>query len=115
MAPLISIITITYNAAKVLPPTVDSIMAQSFRDFEHIVVDGASTDDTLAIARRNPSARILSEPDRGLYDAMNKGLHLPGGAMYFSSTPAMRSILPTCSPHTPNVPKWMTTSSMPTP
>lgn len=79
MAPLISIITITYNAAKVLPPTVDSIMAQSFRDFEHIVVDGASTDDILAIARRNPSARILSEPDRGLYDAMNKGLHLARG------------------------------------
>lgn len=62
-----------------MPATVESINSQSFRDFEHIVVDGASKDNTLEIARRNPDARILSEPDGGLYDAMNKGLGLARG------------------------------------
>ena len=59
--PLISIITITYNASKVLEPTMLSIASQTFKDFEHVIVDGASTDDTLAIARRQgtPNLRIL--------------------------------------------------------
>ena len=78
-APLISIITITYNAASVLRPTMNSVAAQSFRDFEHLIIDGASTDDTLPVARSNPSARIISEPDKGLYDAMNKGLKAARG------------------------------------
>lgn len=72
--PLISIITITYNAEKELPRTIASILEQNFDDFEHLVIDGASSDRTLEIARRNPDARIISERDRGLYDAMNKGL-----------------------------------------
>lgn len=72
--PLISIITITYNAEKELPRTIASILEQNFDDFEHLVIDGASSDGTLEIARRNPDARIISERDRGLYDAMNKGL-----------------------------------------
>ncbi len=80
-APLISIITVTYNAASTLPPTLISLREQTYQDFEHIIVDGASGDDTLAIARRQgrPGLRIVSEPDRGLYDAMNKGLHLARG------------------------------------
>lgn len=79
--PLISIISITYNAAGQLPPTMESVSAQSFKDFEHIVIDGASTDGTLEVARRlgTPSLRILSEPDKGLYDAMNKGLRMARG------------------------------------
>lgn len=77
--PLISIVTITYNAEKVLPPTVESINSQTFRDFEHIVVDGASADSTLLEARKSKRARILSEPDNGLYDAMNKGLAMARG------------------------------------
>lgn len=77
--PLISIITITYNAEKTLLPTMKSIASQTFRDFEHIIVDGASTDRTLTIARQFDDTRILSEKDRGLYDAMNKGLHLARG------------------------------------
>lgn len=79
--PLISIITITYNAATTLPPTMESVKSQTFKDFEHIIVDGASTDDTLTIARKlgTPGLRILSEPDNGLYDAMNKGLRLARG------------------------------------
>lgn len=54
---------------------------QEYRDFEHIIVDGASSDNTLEVARKNatPNLRILSERDRGLYDAMNKGLRLARG------------------------------------
>lgn len=74
--PLISIITITYNAAKEIGPTIKSLNDQTFRGFEHIVVDGASKDDTLGIVRllayNDPI--IISEPDDGLYFAMNKGL-----------------------------------------
>lgn len=77
----ISIITITYNAAGVIGPTLRSVREQTFRDFEHIIVDGASSDDTILIARRDGvrGARIISEPDRGIYDAMNKGLHAAKG------------------------------------
>lgn len=78
-SPLISVITITYNAASTLEATMKSVASQTFRDFEHIVVDGASKDDTLAIARRFEGTRILSEPDKGLYDAMNKGMRLARG------------------------------------
>lgn len=73
--PLISIITITYNAAPVIRPTLESLNAQTFRDFEHLVIDGASKDDTVSIVSEMcPDSIIRSEPDRGLYDAMNKGL-----------------------------------------
>ncbi|MDE7159666.1 MAG: glycosyltransferase [Muribaculaceae bacterium] len=79
--PLISIITITWNAADVLRPTMASVAAQTCDDYEHIIIDGASTDATLAVARElaTPALRILSEPDRGLYDAMNKGLTMARG------------------------------------
>lgn len=77
--PLISIITITYNAEKELPVTMDSVMSQSYDNFEHLIIDGASTDRTLEIARKNGDARIMSEKDNGLYDAMNKGLDLARG------------------------------------
>lgn len=77
----ISIVTITYNAATEVRPTLESVKSQTFRDFEHIIVDGASTDDTILVARRNgvDGIRIISEPDKGLYDAMNKGLHAAKG------------------------------------
>lgn len=75
-SPLFSIITITFNAAKELPATLDSVAAQTFHDFEHLIIDGASKDDTVEIARRSgiDNMRIKSEPDKGLYDAMNKGI-----------------------------------------
>ncbi len=80
LQPLISVITITFNAAGVVPPTLESLSAQNFRDFEHIVIDGDSFDNTLGIVRAlSPTARILSEPDRGIYDAMNKGLRMARG------------------------------------
>lgn len=79
--PLISIITITYNASETLPLTMGSIAEQTFKDFEHIIVDGASTDETIMIGRKmgTPNLRIVSERDNGLYDAMNKGIKLARG------------------------------------
>lgn len=76
---MISIITVTYNAVRTIEATLQSVASQNFTDYEHIVIDGASSDDTVAIARRYPGVRILSEKDRGLYDAMNKGLRLAEG------------------------------------
>lgn len=73
---LFSIITVTYNAAEVLMPTLDSVKAQSFSDFEYLVIDGASSDDTLQLIEDAgiATASVWSEPDKGLYDAMNKAL-----------------------------------------
>ncbi len=74
--PLFSIITVTYNAAEVLPPTLQSIKEQTFTDFEHLVIDGASRDNTLDVARNAGIEQMVihSEPDKGLYDAMNKSI-----------------------------------------
>ena len=84
-----SIITCTYNASEVLQRTLDSVMSQTWGQIEHIIVDGASKDSTMTMAEayRRRSAEeetehdiiIKSEPDRGLYDAMNKGLQLATG------------------------------------
>ena len=73
---LFSIITVTYNAGKVLSATLKSVNEQSFRDFEYLIIDGASTDDTLSLVEqaRIPAATVWSEPDKGLYDAMNKAI-----------------------------------------
>jgi glycosyltransferase involved in cell wall biosynthesis len=73
-----SIITITYNAAQVLQRTLDSVRSQTFRDFEHLIIDGASTDGTLDLLA-GYDATVVSEPDRGIYDAMNKGLRMAKG------------------------------------
>ena len=84
-----SVVTITYNAAAVLQPTLDSVLMQDYPHVEHIIIDGASTDDTLEIAKAYQKqsdeadnehvVRIQSEPDDGLYDAMNKGLQQATG------------------------------------
>lgn len=84
-----SIVTITYNADNVLGKTVDSVFSQTYPHVEHVIIDGASTDDTLKVAQdymqRSYAAsngheiRIVSEPDNGLYDAMNKGLRQVSG------------------------------------
>jgi glycosyltransferase involved in cell wall biosynthesis len=77
----ISIITVAFNATRTIADTLESVAAQTHPDIEHIVVDGASTDDTLDIVRRHGKhvARLISEPDHGIYDAMNKGLGLATG------------------------------------
>lgn len=81
MDPLFSIITVTWNAAAAIVPTLESVQRQTSSDYEMLIVDGASTDDTLRIVREASiaSLRVFSEPDKGLYDAMNKGLALARG------------------------------------
>ena len=81
---VISIITATYNSGKTLRDTLDSVLRQTYPDYEHIIIDGASSDDTLATVREyeiryKGRLRYISEPDKGLYDAMNKGLALASG------------------------------------
>jgi len=76
----ISIITATYNSATTLRDTLQCVQEQDYPQIEHIVVDGASKDNTLEIARAFPHiSRICSEPDHGIYDAMNKGVRMAGG------------------------------------
>ncbi|NND82612.1 MAG: glycosyltransferase [Gammaproteobacteria bacterium] len=77
----ISIITVVRNAASTIEDTLQSLQAQTHPDVEHIVIDGASTDGTLAILQRhqNRISELVSEPDGGIYHAMNKGLALATG------------------------------------
>lgn len=79
--PAVSIITITYNAERFLERTVESVINQQATDYEYIIVDGASSDGTRAIIDRYQAyiTDWVSEPDQGLYDAMNKGLHRANG------------------------------------
>lgn len=79
--PKFSVITVTYNAEAVLEDTIQSVISQTYRHVEYIIVDGASKDKTLSITDRykNHIAQVVSEPDKGLYDAMNKGIRLATG------------------------------------
>ncbi len=82
----ISIITVTRNNVETIQATLDSVAAQDHADVEHIVIDGASTDGTTELVRRHGTrvGRLVSEPDRGIYDAMNKGvLHATGDVIAF--------------------------------
>ena len=77
----ITVITVSFNSAASIADTLDSVAAQTHQNIEHIVIDGASTDGTVGIvrARGKHVAQLISEPDRGIYDAMNKGLRLATG------------------------------------
>ena len=79
--PKISVITVTYNAGKVLEATIQSVVFQTYRNVEYIIVDGNSKDNTLEIVDkyRDRISQVISEPDKGLYDAMNKGIQLATG------------------------------------
>ena len=80
-SPLFSIITITYNAERWLEQTILSVLSQSYAGIEYIVIDGGSTDGTVEIIRRYASGITywVSEPDKGIYDAMNKGIQRATG------------------------------------
>lgn len=80
--PLVSIVTVCRNAASTIEATLESVAMQRGRAIEHIVIDGASTDGTLAILERwRPRlALVVSEPDRGIADAFNKGVARATGA-----------------------------------
>lgn len=71
----ISLITISYNSQNTIQSTFESVQGQLFPSAEHILVDGGSTDNTLTIAKKFPHlSKIISEPDNGIYDALNKGI-----------------------------------------
>ena len=79
--PILSIITINRNNAKGLERTINSVIAQSFKDFEWIVIDGASTDESVNVIKRyaDHCAYWISEKDTGIYNAMNKGIRMAHG------------------------------------
>jgi len=80
----ISVITATYNSADTVRDTLESVLRQSYKEVEYIVVDGASKDNTMEIVREyepkfGGRMRWISEPDKGIYDAMNKGIAMATG------------------------------------
>lgn len=81
--PVFSIITVVYNGEALLPGTMQSVLQQTYPNIEYVVIDGGSKDNSVAIIRdfaaRMPNLRWISEPDKGLYDAMNKGLKMATG------------------------------------
>lgn len=85
--PFFTIITPTYNSGLKLRSTIDSVLYQRFSSFEHVLIDGTSTDCTVDIIRsyhKDCRIRFISEPDSGIYDAMNKGIELARGRfLYF--------------------------------
>jgi len=99
----VSIITVTKNSAKHLSDCIESVRKQNYKDIEHIIIDGKSTDDTLEIIQNNLEyiSYWISETDRGMYDAINKGLEVATGDIVgilnsddmFASADAVRSIV----------------------
>lgn len=81
LQPKFSIITVTYNASLLMGATLESVLSQTYTNYEYILVDGGSTDDTVAVAKASgiEFAHIVSERDNGIYDAMNKGMALATG------------------------------------
>jgi glycosyltransferase involved in cell wall biosynthesis len=79
----ISVITPTYNSESVIKDCIESVASQSYKNFEHLVIDGVSTDRTLQILQeyQNHLTVLLSQPDQGIYDAMNKGINLATGSV----------------------------------
>ena len=77
----VSIITVTYNSALYVKDCLESVSAQKYNNIEHIVIDGASTDETLSFikSKRYNLKTLISEPDQGIYDAMNKGINIAKG------------------------------------
>jgi glycosyltransferase involved in cell wall biosynthesis len=77
----LSIITVNYNNAEGLERTIQSVQSQTWKDYEHIIIDAASTDGSVEIIHKYSAgiAKWISEPDRGIYDGMNKGIDLSYG------------------------------------
>lgn len=80
----ISIITACYNSEKYLPTTIESVLSQTYKDIEYIIIDGGSTDNTISIIKKyeplfNGRMKWSSEKDDGIYDAMNKGIEKATG------------------------------------
>ena len=70
-----SLVTISYNSQASISKALESVKIQNFKEFEHIIIDGASKDNTLSIVKEfDHISKIISEPDKGIYDAFNKGI-----------------------------------------
>ena len=81
LQPKFSIITVTYNAGDVIGHTLESVLSQTYTNYEYLLIDGGSKDDTVEKAKASgiAFAHIVSERDKGIYDAMNKGIALATG------------------------------------
>ena len=87
MPPRISLITTTFNSAATIANTLDSALAQTYKDFEHIIIDNQSKDETLSIVEsyrpsytsKGVGLKVFSQKDNGIYDGMNKGLEKAQG------------------------------------
>jgi len=97
----ISIITASYNSADTIECAIKSVLNQEYKDFEHIVIDGASTDGTVDILKKHPHLKWISEPDNGQVDAMQKGFAISNGEIIgnlnsddYYLTGAFKSVLP---------------------
>lgn len=75
----ISVVTVTLNRAHFIREAIESVLAQAYPDVEHIIVDGGSGDGTLEILKQYPHLRWISEPDGGMYEALNKGIRMATG------------------------------------
>ncbi|MBQ7543607.1 MAG: glycosyltransferase [Synergistaceae bacterium] len=84
----VTVLTVSFNAEATIARTIESVINQTYRDIEYIVIDGASRDDTASVTRsyverfnamEGRSMTVISEPDKGMYDALNKGARLAHG------------------------------------
>lgn len=102
---MISIITATFNSAKTLKDTIQSVLRQTNKDFEYLIIDGGSTDETIDIVKSYESEfsgrlKWVSEKDQGIYDAMNKGIKMALGDVvgilnsddYFTSDDILQTV-----------------------
>lgn len=83
---LVSIITVSYNSEKTIEKTLKSVLNQTYQNFEYIIIDGGSTDNTLKIIEKYKTKfgnklKVVSEKDDGIYDAMNKGIKMANGIL----------------------------------
>ena len=102
---MISIITATFNSARTLKDTIQSVLRQTNKDFEYLIIDGGSTDETIDIVKSYESEfsgrlKWVSEKDQGIYDAMNKGIKMASGDVvgilnsddYFTSDDILQTV-----------------------
>ncbi|GAI17234.1 unnamed protein product [marine sediment metagenome] len=80
-SPFVSIITVVFNSKNTVESTIRSVLRQSYQNIEYIIIDGGSTDGTVEVVGKykDEITKIVSEPDRGIYDGMNKGMRLASG------------------------------------